>query len=217
MTASRPSEEPPIKVMIADDHALVRLGLNVVLSACDDIEVVAEVADGEEAIDQFARTTPDVVLMDLVMPVMDGVTATAAIIRRWPCAKVVALTSFSDEDTIEGALRAGVVGYVLKSVSGQEIAAAIRAAQAGRPTFSLEVTRALMRFMSDGERSTEPLSKREREVLALVAEGLGNNEIAARLFLAPSTVKTHVSRILAKLGVSSRTEAAAHGIRHRLF
>ncbi|MGO8685230.1 MAG: response regulator [Thermoleophilia bacterium] len=208
---------PAITVMIVDDHALVRLGLHVVLDACDNIEVVAEAADGEEAIDQFARTTPDVVLMDLVMPVMDGATATAAIRRRCPCAKVVALTSFSDEDIIEGALRAGAVGYVLKTVSGQEIAAAIRAAHAGNPTLSSVATRTLMRVMSDGDRPAEALSKREREVLALVAQGLSNNEIAARLFLASSTVKTHVSRILAKLGASTRTEAAAYGIRHRLF
>jgi len=211
------TQSDSIKVLIVDDHPLVRKGLQAILLSLDDMEVVGQAADGEEAVRECARTMPDVVLMDLVMPVMDGATATAAIRRRCPDTQVLALTSFTDEETIEGALRAGAIGYVLKNVSGEALAGAIRAARAGQSTLAQEAVQALMRVASGPYQPGSDLSTREREVLALLADGMRNAEIATRLYLSPSTVKTHVSRIMAKLNVSTRTEAAALAIRKHLI
>lgn len=205
-----------VRVLIVDDHPLVRKGLQAILLSLDDMDVVGQAANGREAVAACEQTRPDVVLMDLVMPVMDGVTATRMIRERCPETQVVALTSFTDDEQIEGALRAGAIGYVLKNVSGEGIAGAIRCAHAGQSTFAPEAVKMLMRIGADPPSEEYDLTAREREVLALLAQGLSNADIAHALFVSPSTAKTHVSRILGKLGVSSRTEAVSLAIREGL-
>jgi NarL family two-component system response regulator LiaR len=213
------AEAPPrrIRVVIADDHALVRSGLQSILSLFDDIEIVAQADSGAEAVSLCEQTTPDVVLMDLVMPGMDGAAATARILRRCPGTRVLALTSFSDEALIQKTLRAGAIGYLMKNVSGDQLAAAIRSADMGRPTLAPEAAEALMHAVTAPESSGRDLTRRERQVLTLMAEGMTNVEIADRLVISLSTAKTHVSSIISKLGVSSRTEAATMALRHRLI
>jgi two-component system, NarL family, response regulator LiaR len=205
-----------IRVVVVDDHELVRGGIRMSLQLFDDLELVAEAATGDAAIAVCEETRPDVVLMDLVMPGVDGADATAEILRRVPHARVLALTSFSDPDLIERALRAGATGYVLKNVSAQELAAAIRQTNAGIATLAPEVAEVLMRAMTSPPPGAA-LTDREREVLALLAEGLTNAEIAERLVVTLSTVKTHVSSILSKLGASGRTEVVAIAVRDRLI
>jgi len=208
--------KPRIKVMIVDDHALLRRGLESVLRHIDDVELVAQADDGAAAVALCGELTPDVVLMDLVMPGMSGIEATQAIVERRPETRVLALTSFSDDELIESALRAGAIGYLLKNITGDELAAAIRAAHAGRPTLAPEAAEALVRAVAAPESRSSELSPRERQVLALVAEGLSNAEIADRLVISRSTVKTHVSSVISKLGASSRTEAATMAVRQHL-
>jgi NarL family two-component system response regulator LiaR len=212
------AQTPPhrIRVVIADDHALVRSGLQSILALFDDIDLVAQAESGAQAISLCEQTAPDVVLMDLVMPGMDGAAATAEILRRCPGCRVLALTSFSDEGLITETLRAGAIGYLMKSVSGDQLAAAIRAASVGRPTLAPEAAAALMHAVTADETAGRDLTRRERQVLALMAEGLTNSEIADRLVISLSTAKTHVSSIISKLGVSSRTEAATVAVRHRI-
>ena len=205
-----------IRVMIVDDHALLRRGLESVLRHADDIELVAQADDGAAAVGLCDELSPDVVLMDLVMPGMGGVDATEAILARRPQTRVLALTSFSDDELIESALRAGAIGYLLKNITGDELAAAIRAAHAGRPTLAPEAAEALVRAVAAPESQSSELSPRERQVLTLVAEGLSNAEIADRLVISRSTVKTHVSSVISKLGASSRTEAATMAVRQHL-
>jgi two-component system, NarL family, response regulator LiaR len=209
---------PPrrIRVVIADDHALVRSGLQGILSLYDDIQLVAQADSGAQAVSLCEQTTPDVVLMDLVMPGMDGAAATAEILRRCPGCRVLALTSFSDEELIKATLRAGATGYLMKNVSGDQLAAAIRSASMGKPTLAPEAAEALMHAVTSGGPTGSDLTRRERQVLALMAEGLTNAEIADRLVISLSTAKTHVSSIISKLGVSSRTEAATVAVRHRI-
>jgi NarL family two-component system response regulator LiaR len=211
----RPPEK--IRVVVADDHALVRSGLEGILALFDDIELVGEAGGGAEAVGMCEQTRPDVVLMDLVMPGLDGTAATAQILQRCPGTKILALTSFSDEELIEKVLRAGAIGYLMKDITGDQLADAIRAAHAGKPTLAPEAARALMQAVTTPGALGKDLTARERQVLALVAEGLTNTEIADRLVISLSTAKTHVSSIISKLGAASRTEAAALALRHRLI
>jgi len=207
--------ETRIRVLLVDDHAVVRSGLAAVLSSLDDMELAGEAGNGQEAVRACEHTKPDVVLMDLVMPVMDGVAATKAIHDRWPEMRIVALTSFGDKELIEGALKAGAMSYLIKSVSAAELAAAVRNAAAGRPSLSPEVAQVLMQGIKEPSR-TYDLTQREKEILSLMVGGLGNDDIAARLVVSRSTVKFHVSNVLSKLGVTSRTEAVALALRNRL-
>ena len=205
-----------IRVMIVDDHELVRSGLESILRLYADIELVAQADSGTGAIASCAAAEPDVVLMDLVMPGMSGVAATEEILRRRPGTRVLALTSFSDEALIEDALRAGAIGYLLKNITGEQLAAAIRGAYAGRSTLAPEAAEVLIRGVSNPGEPGADLTRRELQVLALVADGLSNGEIADRLVISRSTVKTHVSSLISKLGASSRTEAAATAVRRHL-
>jgi len=215
---SSESAEPAkrIKVVIADDHVLLRRGLESVLRLFHDIELVAQAEDGAEAVDVCEQTQPDVVLMDLVMPGLDGPTATREILQRCPTTRILVLTSFSNEALIESALSAGAIGYLMKDISGAQLAAAIRRASAGKPTLAPEAAEVLMRRVDAPGLQDQDLTARERQVLTLLADGLTNAEIAERLVVSLSTVKGHVSSIIAKLGASSRTEAATIAVRHRL-
>jgi NarL family two-component system response regulator LiaR len=205
-----------VRVLLTDDHPVVRRGLIAVLAAYDDFQLVGEVSSGEEAINFCEKTQPDVVIMDLVMPGMGGVEAIRTIRRRWPQVAAIALTSFGEMALVEEALKAGAVSYLLKNVSADELAAAIRGAAAGRSALSPEVARLLIQDIRKPASKDYNLSDREREILKLMIEGLSNIAIAERLVISQSTVKFHVSNILSKLGVSSRTEAVALALRHHL-
>jgi NarL family two-component system response regulator LiaR len=209
-------EKDTVRVLLVDDHTVVRSGLSAFLLAYDDLDLVGEAGNGEDAIQQCEHHQPDVVLMDLVMPGMNGVAATQAIRTRCPQTQIIALTSFPEEDLVQGALRAGAISYLLKNVSADELAAAIRAAHAGRSTLSPEATRALIEASSRPPAPGDDLTAREREVLALMVQGLHNPDIAEHLTISRATVKFHVSSILSKLGASSRAEAVAMAVRLRL-
>jgi two-component system, NarL family, response regulator LiaR len=209
-------ENKPIRVMIVDDHAVVRSGLSAFLTVYDDLEMVGEANSGEQAIRMCDRAKPDVILMDLVMPGMDGAATTKAIRERCPDIQVIALTSFREEELVQGALRAGAIGYLLKNVSADELANAIRSAYAGRPTLAPEAAQVLIQANRSGYQPKLDLTEREKEVLALMVKGLNNPEIAERMYVSRSTVKFHVSSILSKMGVASRTEAVAVALQQKL-
>ncbi len=209
--------ETPIRVLIVDDHKVVRDGLKAFLLAYDDIELIGEARNGEDAVRYCATRQPDVVLMDLVMPHMDGAEATRRILALNPAIRVIALTSFPEEDLVQSTLRAGAISYLLKDVEDDELAHAIRSAAVGRSTLSPEAARALIHAAAGQEDSLgHDITEREHEVLALMVQGLKNNEIAERLFISYSTTKYHVSSILSKLGASSRTEAVSLALKHHL-
>ena len=211
------SEADPIRVLIVDDHSMVRTGLATFIRVKPDLELVGEARDGQQALRLCEQLQPDVVLMDLVMPRMDGVAATRAIRERWPAVQILALTSFKDKDLVQDALRAGAIAYLLKDVSVDELADAIRAAHAGRPTLAPEAAQALIeaaRTAGEGPAPGHDLTPRERQVLALMVEGLNNPQIGERLVISVTTVRSHVSNIFSKLGVSNRAEAIALAVRN---
>lgn len=208
----------PIRVFLVDDHRVVRSGVAAYLAQIDDIDVAGEAADGQQALDRIAvmeptGDLPDVVLMDMLMPVMDGIIATRKIKSRWPDIEVVAMTSFVEEATVREALEAGAAGYLLKDADADEVARAIRAATAGQMHLDPTVARLLADSVRRPARAETSLTPREREVLALVAEGASNRQIAQRLIVSERTARTHVSAILSKLGLVSRTQAALWAVR----
>ncbi len=201
-----------IRILITDDHGVVRQGLRMFLSLEPDLEVVGEASNGREALALARELRPDVVLMDLLMPVMDGIAATEAIRSELPEVEVIALTSVLEDTSVSGAVRAGAIGYLLKDTDAEELKRAIQAAAEGRVHLAPEAAARLMREVRAPE-SPEDLTEREAEVLRLVARGHANKQIASSLFVSEKTVKAHVSSILMKLGVQSRTQAALHAVR----
>lgn len=211
-----------IRVLICDDHAIVRQGLQTFLELQDDIEIVGQASDGEEAVGKAAVTRPDVILMDLVMPRLDGIEAIRRIREADSCARIIVLTSFADDDKVFPAIKAGATGYLMKDVAPQELARAIRMARDGESILHPDVARKLMSEVrgetpvTEGAAELARLTEREREVLARIAHGRSNKEIAQDLTLSEKTVKTHVSNILSKLGLADRTQAALFAVRQHL-
>jgi DNA-binding NarL/FixJ family response regulator len=207
-----------IKVLIADDHHVVRRGLVFFLKTQKEIEIIGEAANGEEAVKLVEKLQPDVVLMDLVMPVMDGIEATKKIKELFPDTKILILTSFADQDHVIPAIRAGASGYQLKDIEPDQLVEAIKAIHKGESQLHPKVTSHVMTHLYQGERKEEnlldELTKREKEVLAEIAKGKSNKEIAASLMITEKTVKTHVSNILAKLNLADRTQAALYAVKH---
>lgn len=206
-----------IRILLADDHEMVRIGVSAYLQAQPDMEVVAEAENGREAVDKALETRPDIILMDMVMPVMTGAEATAEIMKQWPDAKIMVVTSFLDDDKVYPALEAGAVSYILKTTNAKQIADAIRKTFNGTSVLEPEVTTKMMQRMRQPERALhEDLTEREHEVLLLMARGMTNQEIADELFIALKTVKTHVSNILSKLEVQDRTQAVVYAFSNHL-
>jgi two-component system, NarL family, response regulator LiaR len=210
------AENKLIRVLLVDDHFVVRSGLGAVLTSTEDLILVGEAGNGEEAVKMCERLQPEVVLMDLMMPVMDGVTATKIIREKWLNINVIALTSFKEKDLVEGALKAGAISYLLKTVSAEELISAIRSAVQGQSKLSSEATQVLVQKIKEPDAINYDLTEREKEILALMVEGLPNLEIGNRLVVSQSTVKFHVSNVLSKLGVTSRTEAVSLALKHHL-
>ncbi|MCL4261994.1 MAG: response regulator transcription factor [Anaerolineae bacterium] len=206
----------PVRVMIVDDHAIVREGLTMLLNEEADIEVVGEARDGAEAVLRVANLKPDVILMDLAMPEMDGIAATAQIRQKYPASQVLVLTSFAEDQRVPDAIQAGAIGYLLKDVLKADLLNAIQAAAQGKPTLHPEAQRQLMQQMMAPAQSNllSVLTEREMDVLRLIAQGCSNKEIAAALHLTEGTVKGYVSTILGKLQVADRTQAALYAVKH---
>jgi NarL family two-component system response regulator LiaR len=202
--------------MIVDDHTMVRKGLVAMLKVKPDLKLVGEASNGREALQVCEAVRPDVILMDLVMPRMDGTTAIRAVRRQWPGVQVIVLTSFKEKDLVQQALQAGAISYLLKNVSSDDLAQAIRAARVGQSTLAPEATQALIQAANQGPRPGHDLTPREHEVLELMVEGLTNPEIAVRLMISASTARAHVSNVLSKLCVSNRAEAVARAFRLKL-
>ena len=207
--------EQKTRIMLVDDHGVVRSGLGAFLSVNPDLELVGEAENGEQAVVRAGLLKPDVILMDLMMPVMDGVAAIQAIKQQHPHIQIIALTSFQEDELVQNALKAGAVGYLMKNVTARELAAAIKAAKDGKMTLSPEAAQALVRATQQ-VKETNTLTEREHEVLKLMVEGLNNAEIAERLVVSLSTVKYHISNILMKLGVDNRVAAVTTAIQKKL-
>ena len=205
-----------IQILIVDDHVIVRKGLQTLLEDVSDCNVVGKASNGIEALNLCARTQPDVVLMDLIMPEMDGVTTIRKLRELYQATQIIALTSYGDEELVQAALEAGAIGYLLKNVSARELLDAIHAAKSGQPTLSPEAARALINATTRPPAPGHDLTNREHEVLSLMVEGLNNTQIAERLSVSPFTVKNHVSNILSKLGVATRTEAATLALQRNI-
>ncbi|UCF95889.1 MAG: response regulator transcription factor [Spirochaetaceae bacterium] len=209
-----------ISVLIVDDHDVVRQGLQTFLDLMEDIEVVGQASNGVEAIAQTNRLNPDIILMDLMMPEMDGIEATRQISSTNPSTKVIVLSSFSDDNKVFSAIKAGASGYLLKNISSAELADAIRAVHKGDPRLHPEIAKKLMNqfvgLKGESEAISKDLTPREIEVLRLIAEGMNNTELAQALFISETTAKTHVHNILSKLDLSDRTQAAIYAYRHGL-
>ncbi|MCZ7525637.1 MAG: response regulator transcription factor [Acidimicrobiia bacterium] len=210
-----PASDRPIRVLIADDHAIVREGLAMLLSAFDDIDVVAFAEHGTQALDRCGEARPDVVLMDLSMPVLDGIEATRRILAEHPSVRVLALTSFLEPQLVRDVLEAGATGYLLKSVTSDELVGAVRAAAGDRPTIDPEALPLLFR-KDAGPVLGDDLTARERDVLGLIVRGMTNKQIATDLVLSVGTIRVYVSNVLVKLGAANRTEAATLALRHQL-
>ncbi|MFC2030147.1 response regulator [Chloroflexota bacterium] len=211
------SETDPIRVIAVDDHQVVRGGIKYALLDYDDIELVAEAHSGQDAVRLCQQAWPDVVLMDLMMPGMDGVEATRAIRERCPNVQILVLTSFHDKDLVPRAMQAGAIGYLLKGVSNRDLVEAIRAAHAGEPVLAKEAMADLVQAATPSPKLGDDLNPRERVVLGLLAQGLSNKEIAERLFVSVATVKYYVRVLFSKLGASSRAEAVALAWQHNLI
>lgn len=206
-----------IRVLVVDDHEMVREGLAAMLKTSPDMELIGQVSDGDYAVTFCAETCPDVVLMDLEMPKMDGITATAKIREHCPQTQVIALTSFSDDERIQAALQAGVIGYLLKNIPARQLQEAICNAHAGKSTLASEAAQSLIQASVRSPKLGADLTERELEVLALMIEGQTNAQIAQSLDISLSTAKFHVSTILSKLNASSRTEAASLALKHEIL
>jgi len=207
------TDQELIKVMIVDDHPVVRDGLKNMLLAFNDLELSGEAENGRVALAYCHQNTPDVILMDILMPELDGIQATRAIINDFPQMKILILTSYPNDDMIQEALSAGAIGYILKNSSIDSLANAIRSAYSGQPTLAPEATKALIRIKTGPLKPGADLSEREREVLALIVEGLSNEEIAERLVISPATARHHVSACIEKLNAANRAQAAALAVK----
>jgi len=207
--------QTPIQIVIVDDHAMLRKGLAVFLMSYPDLQLVGEASNGKEALTLCEEKRPAVILMDLLMPIMDGITATRLIHESFPDIKIIALTSFGEERLIKGVLEAGAISYLFKKVSADDLAKAIRAAQQGIATYAPEVTDILVQSIQKPKPLFESLTPREREVMMLMVKGMGNNEIAEQLIIELSTAKSHVGSILSKLSVTSRNEVIAMVLEER--
>lgn len=207
-----------IRILLADDHEMVRIGVSAYLSTQLDMEVVGEATNGREAVQKALELKPDIILMDMVMPEMNGAEATAEIIKQWPEAKIMVITSFLDDDKVYPALEAGAISYILKTSNAKRIAEAIRETLSGKTVLEPEVTSKMMQKMRSGNdrQPHEELTDRELEILLLLAQGKSNQEIADELFIALKTVKTHVSNLLSKLEVQDRTQAVIYAFQNKL-
>jgi len=209
------TEQARIHIMIVDDHSVVRSGLSAFIATVPDLELVGEAENGEQAVVRAKMLKPDVILMDLMMPGMDGVAATRLIKEQNPSVQVIALTSFQEDELVQSAMKAGAIGYLMKNVTVRELETAIRAALEGKMTLSPEAVQSLVRATQQTS-ETEALTEREREILKLMVEGLNNSEIAERIVVSLSTVKYHVSNILVKLGVDNRVAAVTTALQKKL-